>query len=114
MNKANGIIITMLLSVAVVLVAPQAFAATGDWLSALTAAPSEINTGIPGEGEKYPSDPVVTCTIERPFTDHLEGARAHMEAHPEIAALSSSCSGASSDMPYRDVEGTGIMEIPHY
>lgn len=109
MNKIKGMMITMLLSVAIVLVAPQVFAATFDFL---TAAPTEINTGFPGEGEKYPSEPTVVCSVDRGNPGVMDLAQ--MDYYHEREEPKSTCSGAGSDIPSHDVDRMGAPEHWHY
>ena len=97
MNKMSGLMI--FLAVAIVLVAPQIFAATSDWLGAT----HEYTSPVPGEDVNYPSVPMTTCEVTHESSAEFDTIR-KAEDYPEDVTLSSNCAGGGIDMPAKDIQ----------
>jgi len=111
-------VLTILLSAAIILVAPQVFAAVGDWI--------HLDPGHVGQmGESaYTDTPTATCTVDYGATGHGEeitlldepaighgGSAYSSSEHPVVA---STCDGKGSSLSAKDLQVPNAPEIWDY
>lgn len=102
MNKITGLII--LLSVAIVLVAPQVFSASSydfDKSYSVGMSPGYYRSDAP-EVMGAPA-PAVTCEVGHGATTHLDVTKG-TDDYPENVQLTSNCEGSGSGMDAKDIQ----------
>ena len=118
MNKTTGLMI--LLSVAIILVAPQVFAASFDWLN---TTPSHNWNALPGIGEEYSSAPTTaTCEVDHGAYNLDMNKKPNLpeigygdsSSYPENAVVASTCEGAGSAMSAKDLQVPNTPESWNY
>jgi len=107
MNKITGLMIV--LSVAIILVAPQVFAASFDWLN---TTPSHNWNPLPGIGEEYSSEPMAMCEVDHGVYSvdinkkpDLPGiGYGDSSSYRENTTVASTCEGVGSSMSAKDLQ----------